>query len=131
MFTGNLAILLAVPMVAGGALYIRMRRWRSPRAYRAMIGLAVCYCAAGALIGAWAVHLVASGNAGSTAASGPAASAPSTTGGPAIAARSGGDGQAIANYLAQTRDLHIGDPCEAVGMYADMAAMFRKLGRGL
>jgi hypothetical protein len=45
-------IVIALGLVTGGALYIRMDWHRSPRAYRAMIVLAGCYFVAGAMVGA-------------------------------------------------------------------------------
>src|SRR5215472_15983261 len=54
------AALLAVTLTGGGALYIRLRGRLSPQAYRAMLGLAVGYLAAGALTAAIALHLLAS-----------------------------------------------------------------------
>jgi endonuclease YncB( thermonuclease family) len=52
----GLAAILAVLIVASGALYVRLRWYRSPRAYRAMISLAACYFAAGTLAGMWMMH---------------------------------------------------------------------------
>lgn len=49
----NAAIVAAVALIIIGALYIRLRWWRSPQAYRAMMALAVGYFVAGALAGAW------------------------------------------------------------------------------
>ena len=54
-----MALLLAVSMMLGGALYIRLRWRRSPRALKAMTGLAVCYLTAGVLLGGWVFHVVA------------------------------------------------------------------------
>ena len=51
--------LIALALALGGALYIRLRWRRSPRAYRAMIGLAACYFVAGSITGAWILHLTA------------------------------------------------------------------------
>jgi hypothetical protein len=48
---------LAAALVAGGALYIRLRWQRSPQAYRAMLMVAACNFVAGSLVGAWALHL--------------------------------------------------------------------------
>lgn len=42
-------MLLALVLVVGGALYIRWRWARSPQAYGAVIGLAICYFAAGSV----------------------------------------------------------------------------------
>jgi hypothetical protein len=53
----ELAIVLAVALVASGALYIRLRWRRSPQAYRAMLVIAACYFVAGSIIGAWVLHL--------------------------------------------------------------------------
>lgn len=50
---------MTVAVIAGGALYIRLRWWRSPQAYRAMIVVAVCYLVAGAVLGRLLVHLIA------------------------------------------------------------------------
>jgi hypothetical protein len=52
-------VTLAAALVVAGAVYIRLRWHRSPRAYRAMIALAGGYFIAGALAGAWALHLTA------------------------------------------------------------------------
>lgn len=52
-------VVIAAALIAAGALYIRLRWRRSPQAYRAMIANAVCYFAAGAILGGWFVHLVA------------------------------------------------------------------------
>jgi endonuclease YncB( thermonuclease family) len=49
---GRLAAVLAAVIVAAAGLYVRLRWYRSPRAYRAMIALAICYFGAGALTGA-------------------------------------------------------------------------------
>lgn len=49
-------------LVVIGALYIRLRWRRSPRAYSAMIALSVVYFVAGALLGAWILHLAESKN---------------------------------------------------------------------
>src|SRR5712671_1867566 len=51
--------LIALALALGGAFYIRLRWHRSPQAYRAMIALAACYFVAGAIAGAWILHLVA------------------------------------------------------------------------
>jgi hypothetical protein len=59
MLTWKLTLLIASILVAGGALYIRLRWWRSPKARRAMIVLAVVYFAAGAILGAWAIGYLA------------------------------------------------------------------------
>jgi hypothetical protein len=50
---------VAVMLAASGALYIRLRWRRSPRAYRAMIGLTALYFIAGSIVGAWVLHLIA------------------------------------------------------------------------
>jgi endonuclease YncB( thermonuclease family) len=50
---GGVAAVVAILLVAGGALYVRFRWHRSPRAYRAMFALAACYFVAGALAGGW------------------------------------------------------------------------------
>jgi hypothetical protein len=55
--TWTLAIVVALALVAIGALYIRQRWSRWPRAYRAMLALAACYFVAGCLLGAWILHL--------------------------------------------------------------------------
>jgi hypothetical protein len=54
---GEWAAFMAAALVAGGALYMRLRWRRSPQAYRAMIALAVCYFEAGSLVSAWVMHL--------------------------------------------------------------------------
>jgi len=52
---GTLAAVFAA--IASGGLYVRLRWYRSPRAYRAMYALAGCYFIAGALTAAWVMHL--------------------------------------------------------------------------
>jgi len=52
-------VVIAGVLIAGGALYIRMRWRRSPQACRAMIAIAVCYLAAGAILGGWIVRFIA------------------------------------------------------------------------
>jgi|SRR5208282_1562528 len=59
MVTWESVIIIAVVLVVVGALYIRVRRSRSPQAYRAMIALTACYFIAGSLVGAWVLHLIA------------------------------------------------------------------------
>jgi endonuclease YncB( thermonuclease family) len=54
---GALAGILAA-LIVGGAVYLRLRWGRSPRAYRAMIALATCYFIAGALAGAFIMRLL-------------------------------------------------------------------------
>ncbi len=53
----NVTVLIAAVLVLGSALYIRLRWHRSPRAYRAMAGVAACYLLAGSFLGAWVLHL--------------------------------------------------------------------------
>jgi hypothetical protein len=60
----NRAVLAALVLVAAGALYIHLRWRRSPPAWRAMIGLAICYFLAGSITGAWIVRFSASGSIG-------------------------------------------------------------------
>jgi endonuclease YncB( thermonuclease family) len=67
--------LVAVMLVSGCALYIRLRWRRSPQAHRAMIVLAACYFVAGSFLGAWALHLGAPKPA-EIATAGPSASMP-------------------------------------------------------
>jgi endonuclease YncB( thermonuclease family) len=55
----SLVAILAAVIIVVGALYVRLRWFRSPRAYRAMIALAACFFFAGALAGAWIMHLTA------------------------------------------------------------------------
>ena len=57
--TWKTAVIVALVLLAVGALYIRQRWRRSPQAYRAMIGLTVCYFVAGSIVGAWVLHLTA------------------------------------------------------------------------
>ena len=57
--TWESAVLVAAALLFGGALYIRLRWRHSPQAFRAMIVLAVCYFAAGSLVGAWVFHIAA------------------------------------------------------------------------
>lgn len=52
-------VMISAALIAAGALYIRLRWRRSPQAYWAMIAIAVCYFAAGAVLGGWIVRLVA------------------------------------------------------------------------
>src|SRR5580700_7422746 len=49
-------VTLAAALVIAGALYIRLRWRRSPRAFRAMIALSATYFVAGALAAEWALH---------------------------------------------------------------------------
>jgi hypothetical protein len=51
------AVFIALALVAGGAIYIRLRWHRSPQAYRAMIVIAACYFSSGLLMGAWVFRL--------------------------------------------------------------------------
>jgi hypothetical protein len=51
------AIVVALGLVSGGALYVRLRWRRSPQAYRATIALAACYFVAGSIAGAWLIYL--------------------------------------------------------------------------
>jgi hypothetical protein len=53
-------LVTGVALIAIGALYVHIRCRRAPRAYWAMIALAGCYFIAGGLLGAWAVHFIAS-----------------------------------------------------------------------
>jgi len=57
MSAWTLSILAAVMLVGGGGLYVHFRWRNSPRAWRAMTGLAAGYFLAGAITGAWIVHL--------------------------------------------------------------------------
>lgn len=57
MSAWNLSILTAVVLVAAGGLYVHFRWKRSPQAWRAMTGVAVCYFLAGSITGAWIMHL--------------------------------------------------------------------------
>jgi len=59
MQTWASALILAAAIIVGGALYMRLRWRRAPQAYRAMAVLAVCYFAAGSILGAWILHFVA------------------------------------------------------------------------
>jgi hypothetical protein len=134
MLTWKLPILIAILLVAGGALYIRLRWCRSPQAYRAMIAVAAGYCAAGALIGVWVMHFALPDNDRPAAprASVAATPAPAPAAAPspefAVANLSSADGSVIAKYLNQTRDVHLFDPCDVLAMYADTAAVFREIG---
>jgi len=58
MATWGTAVAIAALLIAGGALYIRLRWRRSPQAYRAMIAVAAGYAIAGALLGAWVLHVL-------------------------------------------------------------------------
>jgi endonuclease YncB( thermonuclease family) len=55
----GLAVILAALLAGGGALYVRLRWRRSPRAYRAMFALAACYFVAGALATVWVMRITA------------------------------------------------------------------------
>src|SRR5690349_5807017 len=55
----SILALVAVILVSGGALYIRLRWHRAPQAHQAMIALAACYFVAGSIAGAWILHLSA------------------------------------------------------------------------
>lgn len=57
--TWESAVLVAVALLFGGALYIRLRWRHAPQAFRAMIVLATCYFFAGSVIGAWVLHIAA------------------------------------------------------------------------
>lgn len=54
----RVTIAAALALIVIGGFYVHLRWRRSPRAYRAMIALAVGYFIAGALAGAWALQLV-------------------------------------------------------------------------
>src|SRR5271169_6125074 len=68
--------LVALALIVAGALYIRLRWRRSPRAYRAMIALAVCYFVAGSVTGAWILNLTVANRSSEPAI--PSATADST-----------------------------------------------------
>ena len=53
----NAAFAVAVALAVIGTLYVHLRWRRSPRAYRAMIVLAISYLALGAVAGAWLMRL--------------------------------------------------------------------------
>jgi hypothetical protein len=53
----ELMIVAALSLVAGGALYMRLRWRHAPQAFRAMLVIAACYFVAGSLVGAWVIHL--------------------------------------------------------------------------
>ncbi len=57
--TWNWAAIIAASLVGAGALYVRLRWRRAPQAYTAMVALAVCYFATGAVLGAWSPRLLA------------------------------------------------------------------------
>jgi hypothetical protein len=59
MVTWKASLIVAAALVAGGAVYIRLRWSRSPQALRAMIGLTACFFVAGSIVGAWILHLIA------------------------------------------------------------------------
>ena len=63
----QLFALLAVVLIGAGALYIWLRWRRAPQAYRAMIALAVCYFAAGAVLGGLVVHFTGAAPRGQVA----------------------------------------------------------------
>lgn len=60
LVTWKSAAIVAAALIAGGALYIRLRWHRSPQAYRAMLAVAACYFVAGSLVGSWALHFATS-----------------------------------------------------------------------
>jgi hypothetical protein len=76
------SITIALVLASAGALYVRLRWHRSPRAYQAMIALAACYFVAGSLTGAWILHLATRG----TSAQGPTAERPNAPGPSPLAA---------------------------------------------
>jgi len=55
--TWNWAALIAALLAGATALYIRHRWRRAPQAYTAMVAVAVCCFVAGAVLGAWVLHL--------------------------------------------------------------------------
>jgi len=59
MVTWKSAVFIAVVLVTGGALYIRLHWRRWPQAYRAMIGLTACYFIAGSVVGPFVLHFIA------------------------------------------------------------------------
>ena len=59
MATWGTAVAIAALLIAGGALYIRLRWRRSPQPYRAMVSVAAAYAVAGALLGVWVLHVLA------------------------------------------------------------------------
>ena len=65
---------MALILSVASLLYIHLRWRRSPRAYRAMLVLACCYFAAGAIAGISVIHLTASRNAQVGTATSPKAS---------------------------------------------------------
>ncbi len=58
MLTWTWIVVVALALVVGAALYIRLRWRRAPQAHRAMMVLAACYFLAGSLVGAWVLHLM-------------------------------------------------------------------------
>jgi hypothetical protein len=56
--TWNWAALLGALLAGGTALYIRLRWHRAPQAFTVMVAVAVCYFVAGAVLGAWVLHLL-------------------------------------------------------------------------
>ncbi len=63
------AVVIAFTLVVSGALYIRLRWHRSPRAFRAMIALSAGYFVAGSIAGAWILHLASPRHAETQSAS--------------------------------------------------------------
>ena len=56
--TWNWIALVAALLASATALYIRLRWRRAPQAYTAMVAVAVCFFVAGAVLGAWVLHLL-------------------------------------------------------------------------
>ena len=75
--TWNYAALIAALSAVAIGLYIRLRWRRAPQAYTAMVAVAVCCFVAGAVLGAWSLHLLASRPAANGARNVPAV-APAT-----------------------------------------------------
>lgn len=60
--TWTLAIVIAGALVSAGALYTWVRWRNAPQAYRAIVGVALCYFVAGLLLAAWALQPTPSGS---------------------------------------------------------------------
>ena len=83
--TWNWAALIAALLAVGTALYIRLRWRRSPQAFTAMVAVALCCFVAGAVLGAWVLHLLGPSSTESGAASIPATEPRGITFTPALA----------------------------------------------
>jgi endonuclease YncB( thermonuclease family) len=105
----NAAVAIALALIAGGALYIRLRWRRSPQAYRAMIALAACYFVAGSIAGAWILHLASPRHAATQSAS---ATVPASASAPAVGA--GEAANALSKFSAKVVSITDGDTVDVL-----------------